>query len=320
MRTNNLVTDSTSWQNILGVANNGPNSGYVLANIRDVSSKGMMLGDYSSAIAFGGNDTKGVLNVSYASHKARIWGGNGSAPIWSEDIAWKSDITSLNNNITAVKNNLNNVYTKSDSDGRYINISGDTLASGALLKWANSGHANDANNAGYVAGGLEWSGKTDWIKIHAVETGADNLDLITNLGDDSSNRVVFQWNGNEKAAINSAGTFTGNINWDHINNRPATNMSVYMGDIHYANGSFSWFAKNFTSNSVTNGGTMAIDFDDDQALRDTATELTSMRNRIANAESNINSLKSKDQVISKADYDKLSDAQKNNGTLYWVTE
>ena len=91
------ITSSNTWQDILGVAN----SNQILESIRDESSSGNTLGNFGSAVAFGGGDTKGVLNVAYADHTARIIGGNSDRPQWHEDIAWKSDIINLNNQLQA---------------------------------------------------------------------------------------------------------------------------------------------------------------------------------------------------------------------------
>lgn len=91
------ISNANTWQDILGVANDNQ----ILESIRDESSGGNTLGNYGSAVAFGGGDTKGVLNVAYADHTARIIGGNGDRPQWHEDIAWKSDITNLSNQLQA---------------------------------------------------------------------------------------------------------------------------------------------------------------------------------------------------------------------------
>ena len=88
------ITAGATWNDILGT-NNG--SG-VLVSIRDEGGTNT-LGNFSAAIAFGGADTKGVLNVAYSGHTARIIGGNGNAPVWHEDIAWKSDVTNLQNQV-----------------------------------------------------------------------------------------------------------------------------------------------------------------------------------------------------------------------------
>ena len=103
-----MITKADSWNDILGVNNGNP----VLISIRDESSGGNTLGNFSSAVVFGGGDTKGVLNVAYSDHWARIIGGNGSAPVWHEDIAWKSDITNLSNQVQAQSSTINDLKNK----------------------------------------------------------------------------------------------------------------------------------------------------------------------------------------------------------------
>ena len=93
------ITAGNTWNDILG-ASNGATP--VLVSIRDEGGANT-LGNFSAAVAFGGGDTKGVLNVAYSDHTARIIGGNGNAPVWHEDIAWKSDINSLNSTISALQ-------------------------------------------------------------------------------------------------------------------------------------------------------------------------------------------------------------------------
>ena len=104
------ITSSNTWQDILGVANGNQ----VLVSIRDDSNGGNTLGENSAAIAFGGGDTKGVLSVGYANHKARIMGGNVDRPQWQEDIAWKSDIDNLNNKYNGYDSRIGNLERKID--------------------------------------------------------------------------------------------------------------------------------------------------------------------------------------------------------------
>ena len=103
------ISNANTWQDILGVANGNQ----VLVSIRDEAG-GNTIGNFSSAIAFGGGDTKGVLNVSYADHTARIIGGNSDRPQWHEDIAWKSDINNLNNRFNGYDSRIGNLEHKID--------------------------------------------------------------------------------------------------------------------------------------------------------------------------------------------------------------
>ncbi len=71
---------------------NATNGNRLVAFRDDIFNSTNTVGKNGTGVAFGGGDTKGVLSVSYNSHTARIAGGNGNAPVWHEDIAWKSDL------------------------------------------------------------------------------------------------------------------------------------------------------------------------------------------------------------------------------------
>lgn len=94
-----ISADST-WEDIFGVTN--PTN--VLTSLRiNPGGNGQLVNDFAAGIGFGGNDTKAVISVDYGSHLAKITGGNGTAPSWSEDIAWKSDISSLTQALTKLQ-------------------------------------------------------------------------------------------------------------------------------------------------------------------------------------------------------------------------
>ena len=95
-----MIGDSDTWQKIFGADNNDT---AVLTSLRLQGGTGPLLGNFAAGVGFGGADTKGVLQVAYSDHQARITGGNGSTPVWSEDIAWKSDISSLNQALTKLQ-------------------------------------------------------------------------------------------------------------------------------------------------------------------------------------------------------------------------
>ncbi|WP_276804571.1 BppU family phage baseplate upper protein [Lactobacillus hominis] len=108
------ITTNNNWQDILGV----PNSNQILVSIRDDTGGGNTLGGNSAGIAFGGGDTKGVLNVSYSNHTARIIGGNGNAPVWHEDIAWRSDIANVNNRLNELNAKIPDIHAvNSEAEG-----------------------------------------------------------------------------------------------------------------------------------------------------------------------------------------------------------
>lgn len=97
-----ISADST-WEDIFGVTN--PNN--VLTSLRiNPGGSGQLVNDFAAGIGFGGNDTKAVITVDYGSHVARFTAGNGTAPGWSEDVAWKSDINSTNQTVSALQQTI----------------------------------------------------------------------------------------------------------------------------------------------------------------------------------------------------------------------
>lgn len=99
-----MLDNTSDWNTIFGV----PNGNNVLSSLRvNGTAPGPLLNNFSAGVGFGGADTKGVLTVAYSDHQARISGGNGSAPVWSEDVAWKSDVNNLQNQVNDLINQIN---------------------------------------------------------------------------------------------------------------------------------------------------------------------------------------------------------------------
>lgn len=106
------IQNSNNWKDIFGVDN--PNN--VLTSLRiNPGGSGPLINDFAAGIGFGGDDTKGVLSVDYGSHQARITGGNGTGPTWSEDIAWKSDVNDLRNQVQQLRENQFETQTFTDA-------------------------------------------------------------------------------------------------------------------------------------------------------------------------------------------------------------
>ena len=106
------IQNSNTWNDIFGVGN--PNN--VLTSLRiDAGGSGPLLNDFASGVGFGGADTKGVLSVGYHNNQARITGGNGTGPVWSEDIAWKSDVNDLRNQVQQLRESQFEVQTFTDA-------------------------------------------------------------------------------------------------------------------------------------------------------------------------------------------------------------
>lgn len=85
-----LSNDDTNlkWTR-LGNQNGG---GFWLKSIRgQAKAPAWFLSDYSAGIAFGGEDTKGIISVKYSQPGVRFAGGNGDAPVWYFTITGSND-------------------------------------------------------------------------------------------------------------------------------------------------------------------------------------------------------------------------------------
>ena len=121
---------------------------------------------------------------------------------------------------------------KSDSDhnhdDRYLRLTGGTMASNALITFADSGSWSTGKGPQGARGGLYWTGQSDYTKLYAEETAEDNLDLVIQFGDDNSNGLSIRNASNVQTSYISAvgvittKTFKGNLDWSYITNKPAT--------------------------------------------------------------------------------------------------
>lgn len=118
-----ISADST-WEDIFGVTN--PNN--VLTSLRiNPGGSGQLVNDFAAGIGFGGNDTKAVITVDYWAHVARFTAGNGTAPGWSEDVAWKSDINSTNQTVSALQQTIKTLNDTLSSANATIKTLQDTI-------------------------------------------------------------------------------------------------------------------------------------------------------------------------------------------------
>lgn len=118
-----ISADST-WEDIFGVTN--PNN--VLTSLRiDPGGSGQLVNDFAAGIGFGGYDTKAVITVDCSSHVARFTAGNGTAPSWSEDVAFKSDINSTNQTVSALQQTIKTLNDTLSSANATIKTLQDTI-------------------------------------------------------------------------------------------------------------------------------------------------------------------------------------------------
>lgn len=170
-----LSNDDTNlkWTR-LGNQNGG---GFWLKSIRgQAKAPAWFLPGYSAGIAFGGEDTKGIISVKYGQPSVRFAGGNGDAPVWyftitgSNDKSYdlngigghSSDSAKLDHNVTfkiaSTANATNGANgTKTDLSGSAVNLYLPTKISGFDLLQAsrfqgNADSATYATSAGYAKG------------------------------------------------------------------------------------------------------------------------------------------------------------------------
>lgn len=113
-------------------------------------------------------------------------------------------------------------------DGRYLKLTGGTMASNAMITFADSGSQNTNKGPQGARGGLYWTGQSDYAKLYAEETVGDNLDLVIQFGDDNSNGLSIRNKANTQTSYISSsgvittGTFKGNLDWSYITNKPSS--------------------------------------------------------------------------------------------------
>lgn len=128
----------------------------------------------------------------------------------------------------------NQVYVRSwyngntFTDWQRITNAGDlatklSLSSGNMQKgsWINWDAQSPYNAHEGNIGGIQWNGASDSIKIFGDNNASENLDLAIQLGNDDSNHISFRRaDGDEVAAINMDGYYTGSVGWNNIRSKP----------------------------------------------------------------------------------------------------
>nr|DAU69186.1 MAG TPA: hypothetical protein [Caudoviricetes sp.] len=121
---------------------NNDYQGFLLMSLRtNASAPNWLIGNYSSAIAFGGSDTKGVMSVAYSTPSIKFAGGNGTAPVWNlsisgssgsdynmDNFASNSVVFTIQNNVESMQKDVNNLKTQMGNiDAILDEINGESL-------------------------------------------------------------------------------------------------------------------------------------------------------------------------------------------------
>lgn len=204
---------------------------------------------FARGVEFKGTDTNTwrdikINNVSIGSHTLDLRNGSNTTLTNTNGVVtinstWRPVVDNLTSDSTTSSLSAKQgkvlkalIDGKSNSDhnhdGRYLKLTGGTMASTALITFADSGSWGTSKEPQGARGGLYWSGQSDHAKLYAEETVRDNLDLVIQFGDDNSNGLSIRNKANTQTSYISSsgvittGTFKGNLDWSYITNKPAT--------------------------------------------------------------------------------------------------
>lgn len=204
---------------------------------------------FARGVKFYGTDTNTwrdikINNVSIGSHTLDLRNGSNTTLTNTNGVVtinstWRPVVDNLTSDSTTSSLSAKQgkvlkalIDGKSNSDhnhdGRYLKLTGGTMASNALITFADSGSWGTGKKPQGARGGLYWTGQSDYAKLYAEETVGDNLDLVIQFGDDNSNGLSIRNKANTQTSYISSsgvittGTFKGNLDWSYITNKPAT--------------------------------------------------------------------------------------------------
>lgn len=204
---------------------------------------------FARGVKFYGTDTNTwrdikINNVSIGSHTLDLRNGSNTTLTNTNGVVtinstWRPVVDNLTSDSTTSSLSAKQgkvlkalIDGKSNSDhnhdGRYLKLTGGTMASNAMITFADSGSWNTNKGPQGARGGLYWTGQSDYAKLYAEETVGDNLDLVIQFGDDNSNglsirnKVNTQTSYISSSGVITTGTFKGNLDWSYITNKPSS--------------------------------------------------------------------------------------------------
>ena len=204
---------------------------------------------FARGVKFYGTDTNTwrdikINNVSIGSHTLDLRNGSNTTLTNTNGVVtinstWRPVVDNLTSDSTTSSLSAKQgkvlkalIDGKSNSDhnhdGRYLKLTGGTMASNALITFADSGSWGTDKGPQGARGGLYWTGQSDYAKLYAEETVGDNLDLVIQFGDDNSNGLSIRNKANTQTSYISSsgvittGTFKGNLDWSYITNKPSS--------------------------------------------------------------------------------------------------
>lgn len=204
---------------------------------------------FARGVKFYGTDTNTwrdikINNVSIGSHTLDLQNGSNTTLTNTNGVVtinstWRPVVDNLTSDSTTSSLSAKQgkvlkslIDGKSNSghthDDRYLKLTGGTMASNALITFADSGSWGTDKGPQGARGGLYWTGQSDYAKLYAEETIGDNLDLVIQFGDDNYNGLSIRNKANTQTSYISSsgvittGTFKGNLDWSYITNKPSS--------------------------------------------------------------------------------------------------
>ena len=204
---------------------------------------------FARGVEFKGTDTNTwrdikINNVSIGSHTLDLRNGSNTTLTNTNGVVtinstWRPVVDNLTSDSTTSSLSAKQgkvlkalIDGKSNSDhnhdGRYLKLTGGTMASNAMITFADSSSWDTSKKPQGARGGLYWTGQSDYAKLYAEETVGDNLDLVIQFGDDNSNGLSIRNKANTQTSYISSsgvittGTFKGNLDWSYITNKPSS--------------------------------------------------------------------------------------------------
>lgn len=204
---------------------------------------------FARGVEFKGTDTNTwrdikINNVSIGSHTLDLRNGSNTTLTNTDGVVtinstWRPVVDNLTSDSTTSSLSAKQgkvlkalIDGKSNSDhnhdDRYLKLTGGTMASNALITFADSGSWDTSEKPQGARGGLYWTGQSDYAKLYAEETVGDNLDLVIQFGDDNSSGLSIRNKANTQTSYISSsgvittGTFRGNLDWSYITNKPSS--------------------------------------------------------------------------------------------------
>ncbi len=194
-----LITNSNTWNDIIGQ----DNGSMALTSIRDDSDGSEnTIGQHSAGIAFGGRDTKGVLSVAWNEPHARIIGGNGNAPVWKKDIAWKDDL-----NLKVVRSY--DIEKNKPADPTTMDIQAprlvDQVTLGAFAEDINSIKGQGSYRHDEVVDINTFTGRANQVTTYVLTNMGNKNAPVSMVNPDLSDPrgmlIVFNYDGNAKTQL-----------------------------------------------------------------------------------------------------------------------